>query len=446
MCLLRTLLIAATVSTLGLALPLAMEATLPRHPAPSPDGSEIAFSWQGDIWIVNGEGGMARRVTANPAADRFPLWSPDGRYIAFESWRYGNADVFVVPSDASAAPRRLTFASVDDHPLDFTPDGAAVLFSSRRDVSILRVPGLYTVPVTGGTPRLEQSALGRDAAYSPDGTRLAFVRGDTYWWRRGYRGAANREIWLRRGDGTLAQLTHFAGDDDNPCWVDESHIVFLSSRAGRKNLFRLDLDGGEPEQLTFHEGSAVRYPRISADGRIVAYEFETGIYVLRSDGGETRRVPIEVSPDWVRPPVEKHTESQGARELAISPDGKLAAFTLHGEIFLTGVRSKKDQEIAKAPTVRLTSTAHQEREIAWAPDGKALFFTSDRGGSDDIFSLRPVDPELGWLENIDFPPIPWSRPARRSTRPSPLPTGRRSPSSGARATSSCAASIPARRR
>ena len=180
------------------ALPLAAaEAHLPRHPAPSPDGSTIAFSWQGDLWLVPATGGEARRLTAHPAADRHPVWSRDGRFLAFASDRHGNEDVFLLSLDGSEPPRRLTFASSSDIPTDVSPDGRSILFSAERYESIRWMPALYTVPAVGGTPALAQSALGRWAVYSPDGRSLAYVRGATKWWRRGYRGAANREVWLR---------------------------------------------------------------------------------------------------------------------------------------------------------------------------------------------------------------------------------------------------------
>jgi Tol biopolymer transport system component len=121
---------------------LAADAPLPRHPAPSPDGSVIAFSWQGDLWLVPAAGGDARRITAHPADERHPVWSRDGRLIAFASDRHGNPDVFVMPADGSEAPRRLTFASVADTPQDFSADGSAVLFASDRARGIRWMPQL----------------------------------------------------------------------------------------------------------------------------------------------------------------------------------------------------------------------------------------------------------------------------------------------------------------
>jgi tricorn protease len=386
----------------GLAAADAAEARFARHPAPSPDGSELAVSWQGDIWLVPAAGGTARPLTTHSATERHPVWSDDGRWIAFASDRHGQPDVFVVPADGGSAPRRLTHVSWTDRPLAFTPDGRSVLFASRRALSIQRLPGLYQVPIEGGTPALEQKALGRNADYAPDGVRLAFVRGGTKWWRRGYRGAANRELWLRAADGGFRQLTDFEGDDDHPSWVDAHAVVFLSARSGRKNLFRLDVESGAVERLTFHEGSDVRSPRASADGRWVAYEFEDQVYVIRATGGETRRVRIEVPADRLRNQLERRVERAGADELAVHPDGKLAALILEGEVFVTALRSKEDQEIAPPPTIQITETAARESDVSWTPDGKALLIATEREGGRDLMRIAPADDEAGWLKTFEL--------------------------------------------
>jgi len=322
----------------------AIEAPLPRHPAPSPDGSQIAFSWQGDLWLVPAQGGQAARLTAHPAVERFPVWSGDGRLIAFASNRHGNDDVFVMPVNRSEAPARLSFASTADTPESFTPDGAAVLFSSNRAESVRRGSQLWVVKLSGGTPALAQNALGENAAYSPDGESLAFVRGGTPWTRRGYRGSGSRDLWLRTADEKYARLTEFDGDDDNPSWIDGGSIAFLSSRSGRKNVFRLDTATGNAVQLTFHDGTAVRFPRASADGSIIAYEFEDGIWVVSPDGGDPTRLSIQVPADEIKNPVQRKTSTDDADELAISPDEKLAAFVVHGDVFVTGIVSKDEQK------------------------------------------------------------------------------------------------------
>ncbi len=388
----------------ALAVPAsAVEVHFARQPAPSPDGSQIAFSWQGDIWMAPSAGGEARRLTANPAPDRHPVFSHDGRWMAFASKRFGSYDVFVVPVDGDAPPARLSFASVDDIPVDFTPDDSAVLFVSRRAESIRWMPALYTVPIQGGTPQLLQPALGQTAAYSPDGRSLVFVRGSTKWTRRGYRGAANRELWLRAPDGEYRQLTHFDGDDDEPSWIAPDRIAFLSARSGRKNVFLMDVTTGETTQLTHHEGSDVRAPRAAANGSLIAYEFEDGLWTVRPDGGDPIRLAFTAPADAILPMIERHVDHKDADELAVSPDGKLAAFVVHGEVFVTAVRSKDEQAMAPSPTVRITRTAAREKDIQWSPDGATLLFASDRSGNDDLYLAKPADPEKGWLQSFEFP-------------------------------------------
>jgi tricorn protease len=360
------------------------------------------FSWQGDLWLVAATGGEARRLTVHPAAERHPVWSRDGRFLAFSSDRHGSDDVFVMPIDGSTPPRRLTFASVDDTPLDFTPDGSAVLFESNRSLGIRWLPQLWTVPVTGGTPQLHQDAFGQWAAISPDGHATVYVRGATKWTRRGYRGAANRDLWLHIADGDNVQLTDFEGDDDVPSFVDSHTVAFLSSRSGRKNVFLLNLVDQTAHQLSYHDGSDVRFPRAAADGSLVAYEFEDGIWAVDPNGGSPRRLDISVPADQIRNQIERHSDSREASDLVMSPDGKLAAFVVHGNVFVTEVWSEDDQKIAKPPTVQITSTPEREMDPTWSPDGTKLLFASERDGNYDLFTVEPEDPSSGWTGGFDW--------------------------------------------
>jgi len=393
--------------SLTLAIPsFAAEAPLPRHPAPSPDGSQIAISWQGDLWLVPVAGGEARRLTANPADERHPIWSHDGRTLAFASDRHGNPDVFVMPVDGSEAPKRLTFASVDDIPYDFTPDDGAVLFTSNRAMGIRWMPQLWTVSVSGGTPAMLQGAFAEQAVYSPDGTTLAMVRGATKWTRSGYRGSANRDLWLTAGGDRYRRITDFDGDDDNPSWLDADTLVFLSSRDGSKNVFKLDTAGGGVTALTHHTGSPVRFPKAAADGSVIAYEFQDAVWTVSPDGGDPHRLSIQVPADQLVNPVERLSQSSDATDLAVSSDGTLAAFVIHGDIFVTDIVSEDDQDIALPPTVRVTDTPEREQQPRWSRDGKRLVYSSRANGNFDLFTVTPADEELGWTDNFVFDAVP----------------------------------------
>lgn len=95
----------------------------------SPDGTEIVFCYKGDIYKVSAKGGTATQLTTQESYESSPVWSPDGKQIAFASDRQGNFDVFVMPSDGGAA-QRLTTNSAGEIPSAFTPDGKYILFSA----------------------------------------------------------------------------------------------------------------------------------------------------------------------------------------------------------------------------------------------------------------------------------------------------------------------------
>src|SRR6478752_1704175 len=139
-----------------------------RYPSISPDGKTIVFGYKGDLYRVDAAGGTAAPLTIHEAHDMMPVWSHDGKSIAFASDRYGNFDVFVMPA-TGGAPVRLTVNSANDYPYDFSRDNSQVLFGSGKNApaASVRFPSprlfrnLYQVPVKGGRPLLV-SAAGMD--------------------------------------------------------------------------------------------------------------------------------------------------------------------------------------------------------------------------------------------------------------------------------------------
>jgi len=207
---------------------------------------------------------------------------------------------------------------------------------------------------------------------------------------------------MRTGDNEYQRLTRFDGDDDSPSWIGPHSLVFLSARAGRKNVFRMDITGENLVQLTHHEGSAVRFPRASADGAVVAYEFEDAVWTVSTAGGEPTRLTIGVPADVVVNPIERRVDSDGARDLAVNHDGTLAAFIVHGDVFVSEITSKEDQEIAAPMTVRVTDTPEREQEPAWSPDGDTLLFVSARDGGRNLYTARLKDGSTSWTESFEF--------------------------------------------
>ena len=144
---------------------LLAQSPLLRHPAISPDGSQLAFTYQGDIWVVAAEGGTARRLTIHESYEGTPAWSPDGQKIAFVGNRYGNNDIFVTDLNGSA-PQRLTYHSASDNEPTWLNNDEIIFTTARIFVQVERIPEMYKVKLSGGTPVRYQASLGGAPAAS----------------------------------------------------------------------------------------------------------------------------------------------------------------------------------------------------------------------------------------------------------------------------------------
>ena len=455
---------------------------LARHPAPSPDGTAIAFSYQGDIWIVPAKGGEARRLTAHPAYDANPVWSPDGAWIAFSSDRAGNDDVYALPV-AGGELRRLTWNSAPDVPSSFTPDSRAVLFRSGRHIQDNDNPGIFCVSLDGGLPFPVLPVGGHDGRLSPNGATLAFARGAASWSRRGYRGNGHQRLWLCTleeplgASGSAAQgaredplgalrpvrnrpalpanadelvtsngyyasgalrwgadyreLTAFGAVIEDPSllpggfwatwkeaapdWAhpefepgvnraafwfpDGEHLLYLSEAEGVSNLKIVSTRTGRRDWVTRLDRGRLRYPALSANGRLAAFEYEDGIYVVRlpaelpphAAGVWTARVPeparleIRIPRDARADAVEWRKIAGDARELKLSPGGKQLAFIAQGEVFV--MKASEDEPYA----YNVSQSPARETDIEWMPDSKTLLFTSRRDGQADIYAACSGD-------------------------------------------------------
>jgi tricorn protease len=360
-----------------------------RTPDISPDGKLVAFSYLGDIWTVETIGGTARRLTTHVAHDVNPVFSPDGSKIAFSSNRHGSYDVFVMSSRGGKATR-LTFDSADDLVSGWSPDGKHVLFTSTRSTAYPLNFQVYTVPVTGGRVRQVTASGGKEAVVSPKGDRIAYVRGGgASWYRKGYRGSSNDDIWVCDADGTHNQrVTDFNGQDSSPMWgPDGKYLYYVSECWGTPaNIVRQELGSKNKAQLvTFHKDDSVRLARISKDGEWIVYECGGDLWVISTrEGHRPRKLAIEALADDKTNPERTLTFTKDVTEFAPSPDELNIAFVVRGELFLIPRTGGK--------AVRLTDDPHYDHGIAWAPNGRHILFASDRKGHEDLYLLESDPP------------------------------------------------------
>ena len=358
-----------------------------RFPALNSNGSQIAFSYQGDIWTVPTSGGQAFRITIHEAYEENPQWSNDDKQIAFTSNRWGNNDIFVINA-TGGIPKRITYNSSSDLINDWTANNK-LLFTTRRTFRQIEwEKEIYSASPKGGTANRILDAFGDMPAMSPNGKYIAFVKGPCRISREDYHGSANRDLWIYDTQNKkYTQLTNYDGNDFYPRWANNSTIYFISSRSGKYNVFKMSLNSNgtkkEISKITGFEQNGVRYLSISKDGSTLAMERGTDVYVMKTNGTPAK-VKIKIGADYRFDPIVHKSFSNKVEEYAVSPNGKLLAFSIHGEIFV------KENNKKKKRSVNLTNNPSRDQHPAWTSDS-TLIFVSDRNGEKDLYSVFSSD-------------------------------------------------------
>lgn len=362
-----------------------------RQPAVNNGGSLVAFSFQGDIWTVPAAGGKASRLTIHDAYESNPVFSPDGRQIAFSGARFGNNDIFVMPAEGGL-PKRLTYHSSNDIISSWTQSNQIVFSTAREFRQIERPSEVYSISPKGGTESRIMDVVGYDPVISPDGKFIAFVRGDINpVARQDYRGSSNRDIWIYDVQHkTYNKLPGFSTNDILPQWSGNNLLYFLSSNDGAYNLYKLAIDGsgkalGSPEKLTNYKDESIRYYSLSADGSTIVIEREMDLYLMKTASGDVKKINVIINADERFDATEQKTMSSGAESFAISPNGKLMAFVIRGEVFI--------KEADKDKTRSLNASDHPYRDVepAWLSDSTLLFCSDRANGNFDMYLYRSAD-------------------------------------------------------
>jgi tricorn protease len=358
--------------------------------SPTLSRTEVAFVYGGYLWSVPRAGGEARQLTTG-GHEALPIFSPDGKWLAFEGEYDGNRDVYVMPAEGGA-PRRLTWHPGQDVPVAWTPDGKRVLFASDRE-AYADFTRLYTVPLEGGPAEVLPMWRGIDAWFSPDASRIAYVP-NIQWqgtsWKR-YRGGQTTPIYiLRLKDLSLERVPRENSNDARPVWFGDT-VYFLSDRHGPVSLFSYDTKTKTVEQRIENKG--LDFKSLSGGPDALVYEQFGGIYLYDPASDKSQKIDVTIAGDL--PATRAHYEKVGAKisSAGISPTGTRAVFEAHGEI----VTVPSDKGDIRNLT-RTTSVA--ERDPAWSPDGKWIAYFSDESG-EYALHLSPQS-GLGAIKKINL--------------------------------------------
>jgi tricorn protease len=346
---------------------------------PTANQTHIVFAFADDLWTVPRTGGDAQRLTTGPGAETDPIFSPDGKWVAFTGEYEGNTDVYVVPA-AGGQPRRLTYHPGLDRAVGWTPDGKQVLFVSNRN-SYSRFNRLFTVPVDGGPCTQLPLPMADQGSYSPDGTHLAYVPLglQTYAaWKR-YRGGTASAVWVADlADSSVVKLPRETSNDTYPMWVGD-RIYFLSDRDGPTTLYRFDAKENKVRRVVENNGLDIK--SASAGPDCIVYEQFGSIHLLDLKTESSRKVDIRVNADLPALRTKFVKVGKQLHNPGLSPTGVRAVFEARGEILTVPTK--------KGDVRNLTNTAGvAERDPAWSPDGKTIAYFSDESGEYELH-LRP---------------------------------------------------------
>jgi tricorn protease len=363
---------------------------------PTVSKTQIAFSYGGDLWVVDRNGGEARRLTSDIGIEIDPVFSPDGTMIAFTGEYDGNEDVYVIPT-AGGIPKRLTSHPGSDQVVGWTRDGKRILFRSSRD-SYSRFSQLYTVSLSGGLPGLIPLPMAVEGSYSPDSSHLAYVpftnfAESTLRFRglKHYRGGTASPIWIAKlSDSSVEKVPRTNSNDSTPMWVGNK-VYFLSDRDGPVSLYVYDPASKQVSLALPSNGMDIKSASAGPDA--IVYEQFGSIHVFDPVTGKQKAVNIHVTGDF--PAVRPHFVDAGEQIQAadISPTGARAVFEAHGEILTVPVEHGDIRDLTKTP-------GFAERDPAWSPDGKWIAYFSDESG-EYALHLSPQD-GMGEVRKINL--------------------------------------------
>jgi tricorn protease len=359
---------------------------------PTIHGSQVVFSYAGNLYSVPVSGGTARKITNDVGYECFAKFSPDGKHIAFTGQYDGNTEVYLIPSEGGI-PKRLTYTATlnrDDVSDRMGPNNIVMCWKGNdtiiyrsRMIEFNDFKGeLFAVSINGGPSTQLPLPRGGFCSYSPDFKQFAYNRvfREFRTWKH-YRGGQADDIWIYDFDSKkIENITNNPAQDIFPMWTGNK-IYFASDRDYRMNLFCYNLDTKETKKLTDFKDYDIKFPSLG-DNAII---FENGGYLYKFDlaSEKTDKIPVYINEDFSSARTKLVDVSKNITNFEISPDGSRALFGARGEIFTVPAKNGNIRNLTN------TSGVH-ERDSKWSPDGKWIGYISDLSGEDEIY-IMPQD-------------------------------------------------------
>ncbi|GLX22119.1 amidohydrolase family protein [Streptomyces lavendulae] len=361
------------------------------------DGRRVIAEVQNVLWSLPPDGSPATPLTPPDLEPGRPVFSPDGRRVAMSAYRGGTFHIWVMRADGTGL-RRLTDGPFDHRAPAWSPDGRTLAFCSERggDPVAGSPYRIWTASLAdGGLRRLTgvpgQAGPGQDGAwedldpvFSPDGTRVLFLRatpeGETL---------PARTLASVAADGSGPVRTEHTVTDGSmlaPALSPAGRTAWLSAVPGPRRAERFTLYAdGRPVPLDGDLAPAP--PRWIGDDRLLI-TLDGRFRVIRPHGdGPARDVPLDATLEVPRPryrvkeydlEADRPRPVRGIHLPALSPDARSVAFAALGALWTAPVTGGAPRRILQAP-----ATAYVQGPV-WTPDGCALLYTDDRDGLNTV--------------------------------------------------------------
>jgi tricorn protease len=378
--------------------------------SPSVSKSRICFAYAGDIWTADKDGNNVQRLTVHKGVESKPMFSPNGKWIAFSGNYEGNTDIYLVPAEGGM-PERLTYHPSSDIIRGWSGD-EKIVFASSRESHSGRYMKLFTIKTDKSLPKALPIPEAHQGKISPNENYTAYIKNPDPSEGRGayrpfkhYRGGNIPKIWIFNNETyEIEEIPPANSINTHPVWAGNDMVYFLSDRNGTTNVFSYKRKSGEVNQITNFTDYPVK--NLYSNGETLTFEQEGRVHLYDLGEKELQTIQIRVNPDipYKRPHYVEGKEY--IRHFSISPSGVRALMGVRGDIF-TVPKDKGDIR-----NITQTPGAH-DRSPAWSPDGKKIAWFSDINGEYQLMitdQKGETEPTAVQFEDPSFYHGPWWSP------------------------------------
>ncbi len=350
------------------------------NPALTPDGQTLIYSYDGDLWRASVAGGVSTRITSMQGYTTNPRVSPDGKWLAFNSTQFGNADVYVMPLQGGDITR-LTFHASNDMVDSWSWDNKTIYFTSNRYSRMSE----YKISKDGGTPQRVFSDnmfdYTHNAFENPTTGEILF---DDTWEsaffanRIGYKGPFNPDIQsYNPATKKYTRYTDWTGKDLWATVDKKGKVYFVSDEAnGQYNLYTFD--NGQKTQLT-NFTTSIMHPFVNAAGDKVVFEKDFQLYVYDVATKQSAKIPLQVYKNSTLGTLQGFNVAGKVTAFNVSDDGKKLAFVSRGKLFVSDTKGKFIKQLTTLPQETV-------KEVYWLGDNETLLYGQTYKGFENLYT------------------------------------------------------------